>query len=405
MPNKENSVEEVKLSPEIHVQSNNDPIKQGIVNGLNQKANPEPAVKTNSFIDGDLQNNVSRALSNIQNDRLAQTSKPKDDPATSKASETESSVPAEDVTPTEEEGVTETVSDDSDSAVVDETTSQEETDNEGNEEDEWFYLGDFTQYRTKEDALEGITKTQRYLNEILKPELDQIKTQAAEKDALLQFYSKLLPEDQVTAKVIDTYLPEEFQGKTEEDFDNDTDLRKYFKAVADAENQFQREVDAAKDAALTAKKEQDDLSKQAKEYVETKINAQFFGAKNPAEAKAVEAKLSEVVLTEGDDKVTVRDAGRLIHELLGETASNIFFRGIKDDLSGAIRQTSVKPGPPATTVVKKDQKTQTVAKKVKETKVEQKPIVSVAPAMTPQDNRTAAEKVALGLAQALGKKR
>jgi hypothetical protein len=405
-----------------------DVVKENIAQGLDsatQASTPEPKRNVEQS-----SSKISRGLSSRQETRLAaakataekepESVKPEDTATSEESSQTvevEDSPSTEEVTAASEETVTdegeETEAESSDDEVVATSDESESTDTEEEKEDEWFYVGTHTQYRTAEDAVEGIEQAQLYIHE-LKAKEDSNATRVTELEAVNAFYQQVMDQDVMRSKAIQTYLPDEYKGKAEEDFEDDQDARKFVRAVIQAEERFKADLQNSQDAAKKAQKEQNELADAARKFVASTVNAKFFGAKNPQALKVANDKLKETVTEEGDESLDARQVGQLIHEMFGKKAANFFFRGLREDLQGAIGDvpsSSVKSKVSQKTTPKKkssETKTQSkqeeVIKKVKETQVRQTPIASVAPVIKQPDNRSARDKISGGLASALGKK-
>lgn len=384
---------------------------------------PQPESKAQPFFEGAHANNIARGLTLRQEKRSAlkeSVSVKPEDNATSGSSQTESTendTPAAETTADSEETVEESgesVENESVEAEVQATSEDEsETAEEDDGEEVYFYVGEHTQYKTADDAKEGIERTQLYVQE-LKAEAESNASRLTELEAVNAFYQQVMDQDVLREKTIQQFLPEEFRGKSEDDFEDDADVRKFIRAKIQAEERFQSELQRSQDAAKDAQKEQQQLSDDARKWVAENINARFFGVTNPTQLKEANDRLKQVVTEQGDDELTARQVGQLIHEMFGPKVSEFFFRGIREDLRGedapapktsttkSATQSKATKTTPAEKLAqqaeeKKEKKVEKVVQKVKETKVEQKPITSPAPDEQKNVKKSIRDRIASGL--------
>jgi hypothetical protein len=386
--------------------------------------------KAQPYIEGDTANNIARGLTiRAEQKQAAQVDassvKPEDTATSDESSPTEvvEDTPASDDVVENSEDTTDDASEDATPESSDDepvaTSDDASDDTEKEEDDAWFYVGEDTQYRTATDAIEGIEATQLYVGE-LESKVAANDERVTELEAVNAFYQQVLDQDSMKAKAVQNYLPDEFKGKSEDDFEDDGDTRRFVRAVIQAEEQFDAALRRSQDAAKEEQKEQAKLATAARTWVNANVNARFFEAKNPAQLKEANDKLKVVLTEDGDDQLTARQVGQLIHEMFGEKASDFFFRGIREDLLGAtVREapatTDTKPvqkdhsketkKTPAEVIAQQaEDKKKKVVQTVKETKVVQSPISSPTPADDTVTPKTTRERISSGLAAALNRK-
>jgi len=203
------------------------------------------------------------------------------------------------------------------------------------DEDDVFYDNGESVYRSKEEALRGIDEKDQYIGQ-LEEQIEQVQEESTgqveelqgtvqQLQEKLELYQEQVPEGQVEELAIQELLPEDYRGKSANDFTDDAELQEFYNARAEAKAEYrqkqrqrQKEIEDQKDAIKAAQE-------QAKEFVEDNATADFFGASAPeqrAKLKALEKP------REGEEYSDLQQA-QFITSALGRRAGRLFLEGLR----------------------------------------------------------------------------
>jgi hypothetical protein len=221
--------------------------------------------------------------------------------------------------------------------------SNSETESVKEDEDEVWFKGEHSVYRNPDDAKRGIEEKDKYIVK-LRQEREQevtereakIKDLSSELETInrkLEVYSSRLPEDQFKDIMVQEFLPEEYRGKTVQDFTEDADLKAYKLARMDAELKYEREIKDAETQLAQQKAQHEQNRERANEYVKSLASNEFFDAKNFEDQHKVRTALNTPI-GEGEGSHTPMQMAVFIAEAFGDQAAKVFLQGIKADLVG-----------------------------------------------------------------------
>lgn len=219
-----------------------------------------------------------------------------------------------------------------DATKTDETATSPEVKEESTanqpDNEEWFFLSDSTRYKTPDDAKKGIRDTQAYVGE-LKSQLETVTKRVAELEPLAAL-SQHLTDDQVKAHAVQKLIPEEYRGKTADDFVEEAELRKFMYAQAKAEAQYEAQLQTERTQKEAEQKTLQEKATKAAQWVKETATAEFFDVKTPQEYETVFKQLA----TQDASGFTALDKARMIAEAFDVEAGKLFLLGVKREIRG-----------------------------------------------------------------------
>lgn len=282
--------------------------------------------------------------------------------------------------------------DDDTEEVLDEDTDEET-------EDEWFYVGHKSEYRTAEAAIKGIEAKDSYITE-LETGSNELTEEVIGLKQKLSMYTQTVSEEAIQAAAIQSLLPPEYQGKTDDDFEDDVELRKFWKAELAAKETFSAKQAQAAQAAKDEETARAAKVKNAAKYIRETGTTEFFGVRNPEERNTLKKSLTE----KDDAGYTAIDKARMIVEVFGEEDGLKYLEGLRLQIQGeesepvSSKPKSKQKGP--TKVKKRRVPPKEVVEKVKKTKVRKKAQITPPSKATPKDiykDKTEVDIIADGL--------
>lgn len=272
------------------------------------------------------------------------------------------------------------LADDDEESESDEGDEEEQVEDE---EPEWFMVGTHSEYRTSEDAKKGIEAKDTYILE-----LEDLRSTLSEENASLQArleaYSNFVSEDRMEEMAIQHLLPEDLRGKTDEDFDDQADLKRFWRETEKARTAYQTKKETARKEKQDAASQRERVSKEAGRYVREIATPEFFGVRNPEQRREVVGLLT----TKGEDGYTPVDRARLIAEVFGNDQALTYLEGLRlklqdPDVGEQDTPTSTSKGRKQTR--KPSTPPKKVVEKVNKTKMKVKTRVTPAPQNKPRD--------------------
>lgn len=374
----------------IWEQMNDSDVQNSIANALSGNTSEETE---QSFVDS--QAMISKGLEAIAQNKETQhtlsSSEASEDstPATEAEPTADTTESTEDVV--EDEGEDEVVESDDDTPADTEdevVTSDDDSEEaqEDEEDDEFFHVGEFSQYKTRDDAKKGIDHKDRFINE-LKESQEALTARLNELEQVNALYSGHLTEDDIRESLVRAKLPEEFVGRTASDFEDD-DLKRFLESRAKAEVVVERELADAKKQLIDQQESQKEAQAKAREWVQANATPDYFGVKNPEDLKSLYDKLN----AKDDSGYNLREKVSLIVEVFGEEAGSVFLKGVREEFGGSASTSTPKPKKPAKAKATKDK----VVEKVTRSQAVVKPVPKPAPDPT-IDTRSAKDKIAAAL--------
>lgn len=238
----------------------------------------------------------------------------------------------------EEEGVEYVYVDESDDPVAegDEVTNQDDPEViedtpefDPNDKNTWAYIGHASEYKTVEDWKIGTERKDTYIEQLVQAndEKDEELTQLTEQ---LSLYTSTVTPEMLEAAMVQQLLPEEFRGKGDDDFEDDKDLRAFWKAQAEAKLRYEQQQREAKAEAEKAEKDRQASIKSATQFVRDTATTGFFDVTNPEERAELRTKLT----TKDDSGFTTIDHARYITQVFGESAGRRYLEGLRLEIHG-----------------------------------------------------------------------
>lgn len=264
------------------------------------------------------------------------------------------------------------VLDELDDETDDDATSEEDEESEEEGEDVWFYAGHHSEYKTAELAKKGLEAKDAYIID-LEAAHDELKTSLATTRQKLTAYSSTISEEAITKAAVMALMPEKFQGKSDDDFEDDAELREFWKANVVAEEKFKAQQAKDLRAAEEAEEARTAKIKQSAKYVRDIATTEYFGVRNPEERNTLRK-----VLTEKDEQGnTPLDRARMIVEVFGESEGLIYLEGLRLQIQGedepvSTTSNSKKKTKSKKTVVTKKVPPKKVVQRVQKTRVKKK---------------------------------
>jgi len=249
---------------------------------------------------------------------------------------------------------------------------EEEVDEEPNKE--FFYVGNHSVYKTEEELFKGVEAKDEYIKK-MEGDIKDHKESLVSVTQKLQVYTDTIPESVMEEAAIQALLPEEFRGKTEEDFEDDEKFRSFLRARVKAETDREKAKSDAEKVALENSKKRDDLKTDADNFVKEIAVPSFFGIRNLEQKDMLRTVLSET----NEGGYTPMDTASLITQVFGKDAGRQYLEGLRLRIQGEDSegkdQTKVTHKQPAKKVIER-------VKKVKNVK---KAPVTPAPQQKPKD--------------------
>lgn len=270
----------------------------------------------------------------------------------------------------------------------DESDEPEEEEEESLEEEtieqDWTIVTEHSTYpyNSKEEVVKGIIAKDNYIVDLEK-QVDENKDDLANLSAQVDFYSKVITPEMLEAAAIQSYLPDEYKGKTDDDFESDEDQKKFWTALAKAEWTYKQ---VEKDSVENAKKSEEEklaMQKQAAKFVREIATNEFFDVRTPEQRNEIRKKLQ----SKDDKGHTVLDHARFIYEVFGEESGKRYLDGLRLEIHGVeesvetpkVEDKSKKKDKP----INKKTPTPSVVQKVKRKKMKVKTTVT-----PPADEKT-----------------
>lgn len=176
---------------------------------------------------------------------------------------------------------------------VDETTETQE-----NEEPVWFKddeLGII--YKDEKEAKRGLTEKEKYIQKILaerKQIVEEKQRLQQEKEELVNtLQNQNLDEDTIRVRKINEKLPEEFRDRTEEEFLDPDELRKFLTTKAKAEAAVDIELEKSKLDKENSAKEAKAKREEAVNHVSETLKKTFDNVKNSEDKAALQEILDK----------------------------------------------------------------------------------------------------------------
>lgn len=309
------------------------------------------------------------------------------DSPTEDAQHDPSAVDGETSTEAEDAPVEETESDEGQESVDTEADGDEpeaqdaddDTSDESDDGDSFFIKGKHSEYRDPESAKEGLDRKDEIIFE-QKDKLSEFDQKLQEREQRLQQYEQQLSEyrevatDNLVEERIQQHLPEEYQGKSMEDFANDEDAQVAFKkARINARAEVESELEQKEKEQERQKEAMEEAEQRAQEFVDKTATYDFFGA-NPEDYDKVDSALN----AEAQGGYTVKDQAKYIAAAFGESAAKRFLTGVRSQIGLTSNQSGRSTSRSST------QKSQKQTKKKKE-KVQSKRAPSNTSTPEPQE--------------------
>ncbi len=313
---------------------------------------------------------------------------------------------------TEEEDEDDATSDDDEFETVEEDDEEEyeyedvDEDEPEDEEPGYFFVGNHSEYETAEQARKGIEVKDAYIIDLEAAD-EESKAEIANLKARLSTFTSAITEDALKAVAIQSLLPEEFQGKTEEDFEDAAEIRAFMTATIKAEAQFERQRDEAEREARDQADVRDKRMKSAAKFVRDTATTGFFGITKPEER----GELRKLLTTKNDSGQTALDRARFITEAFGEEDGLRYLEGLRLQIQGeedGNAETPPEAKPTKTTAKKRKRKrvakaptaNPKVIERIKKTRVKKRTSVTPPPQQKPRDEfkgKDAVDMIAAGL--------
>lgn len=261
----------------------------------------------------------------------------------------------------------------------------EDDDSEEETEDEWFYTGHHSEYKTPDAAKKGIEAKDAYIVD-LEANNDELTKDIAALRQKVTMYTSTISEEAMEVAAVQSLLPEEYRGKSDADFEDDTELRKFWKAELEAKEAYRSKQVQAAEAARVEEERKAAASKEAAKFVRDTATTGFFGVRNPEERNELRK-----VLTEKDEMgYTPLDRARMITEVFGEVEGRRYLEGLRLEIQSeedneVSTTKSKKTKSSKKKVVAKNIPPKKVVQKVKRTKVKKKVPVTPPAKGTPTD--------------------
>ena len=273
----------------------------------------------------------------------------------------------------------------------DDDTNVEETEETEEEEeaDAWFFTGHHSEYKTVDEAKKGIEAKDAYIIE-LENTVKGVQERAVAAEGKVAVYAETISEEAMRAAAVQSLLPEEYRGKTNDDFEDDADLRNFWKAELKAEADYDARQAKLMQEAQAQADAQAGKSKEAAKFVRDVATTSFFGVVNPEGRNELRK-----VLTEKDERgYTPLDRARMITEVFGEADGRKYLDGLRLQIQGEDEEVSTTSrDDKSKKVVAKKLPPKKVVQRVKKTVVKKKVPTTPPPKESPRDKFTGASAV------------
>lgn len=271
--------------------------------------------------------------------------------------------------PTEEEATVEAEEEvEADAEDEASETSSQETEEEATEEeegeeesdDEFYFRGEHSQYRTKEEYDNAVDAKDSLLNK-QRSEIAELRKELEESNALLESQRQVMPDDYKKELVVRHYIAEELGdeaedvlSKSEEDLAENPELeRKLTKAKAKAEARYELALEEAQKAQKKQVERRQQKLQQADQFVREFVTPKKYGAYSSEERIRLGNFFNEKV---GETGLNRAEVAVLMYNDYGKAAAESFLEGLRNDFDGQVEKavkkelskSKAKPKPPAT---------------------------------------------------------
>lgn len=264
-------------------------------------------------------------------------SSPTDADGSSPESEAEEQESAEDVT---EEEVEEPEADDT--ATDQDQDSDEDSGDEGIEEDEYFFDGEYSEYKTEKEARQGIEKK----DELIYKYRDQLQEERKEKQeakAQVQSLRETMPEDQQKEMVVRQYMRDELGEENEEllnmsDEEIESDSEKFKtlqKARAKAEARYENDLEKAEQQQQEKLQERRERLDEANNFVTDWVTEDKFNATTSEDR--IELR-DHFETTPDDGEYNRAEKAVLLYADYGEDVAKNYLEGIRQQFVDTQRE-------------------------------------------------------------------
>ena len=266
---------------------------------------------------------------------------------------------------------------DPDEELVEVTSEDEEIiedDDEEVEEDTWEVLTEHSQYRDKDAVIKGIEAKDAYIIELEKAN-DEARGELSQLSQQLSLYTDTVSTEMLETAMIQTLLPEEYRGKTEDDFEDDVEFRKFLRAESEAKLRYERQqAEAARKAEDDERRRQEAIKDSAK-FVRETATTGFFGITNPEDRD----RLKKVLTTKDENGHTPVDHARYITQVFGEEGGRRYLEGLRQEIQGRGDEHVAEPDETTTKSKVATKPSKRVVQKVKKKKVKVKTQITPPP--------------------------
>lgn len=218
-------------------------------------------------------------------------------------------------------------------AATEDPTEQDGVAEEAEAEDSFWFEGATSKYRSAEDAKRGIEEKDKYIAKLTQ-ELEQTKAQAA----LADRYKSLVSADQLRDQRIRERLPEQYRGLSEDDIDNEEELRKYLRARLDAELLVEKEDRENQEQAERQAKAEAAARDAAQQFMAETVTPEFFEVTNPEDRAALAAMLDQ----RDEDGYSPLEKAQWIATYVSKSAARNYLVGVRSDFWAGRKQVVTK---------------------------------------------------------------
>lgn len=230
-----------------------------------------------------------------------------------------------------------------DTAATDQDQDSDEDSSEGEiEEDDYFFEGEYSEYKTPEEARQGIETKDDIIYET-KSELEQEREKRQKVEAQLQSLRETMPEDQQKEMVVRRYMRDELGEEdqdllemSDEDIEADREKRiKIEKARAKAEARYENELEEAEQEQQQKLQQRRERLDEANNFVTDWVTEDKFDATTSEDR----IKLREHFEKAPDDGEYNRaEKAVLLYADYGKDVAQNYLEGIRQDFVDSQRQ-------------------------------------------------------------------